>query len=139
MNNKDNNTRSHNHSCCMHEEHHKHHHTSKGAPQKGGKYDKVPEGYTGTVYTCPMHPEVRSPGPGSCPLCGMGLEPETVTAVDEGPNPELVDFNKRFWVGVLLTVPLLVLSMSPILASTKFGIFLVNAQLFGWNSFSERQ
>ena len=96
MNNKDNNTHSHNHSCCMHEEHHKHHHTSKGAPQKGGKYDKVPEGYTGTVYTCPMHPEVRSPGPDSCPLCGMGLEPETVTAVDEGPNPELVDFNKRF-------------------------------------------
>ena len=124
MNNKDNNTRSHNHSCCMHEEHHKHHHTSKGAPQKGGKYDKVPEGYTGTVYTCPMHPEVRSPGPGSCPLCGMGLEPETVTAVDEGPNPELVDFNKRFWVGVLLTVPLLVLSMSPIFGFYQIRDFL---------------
>ena len=124
MNNKDNNTRSHNHSCCMHEEHHKHHHTSKGAPQKGGKYDKVPEGYTGTVYTCPMHPEVRLPGPGSCPLCGMGLEPETVTAVDEGPNPELVDFNKRFWVGVLLTVPLLVLSMSPIFGFYQIRDFL---------------
>ncbi|MAJ64700.1 MAG: copper-translocating P-type ATPase [Micavibrio sp. TMED2] len=108
----------------MHEEHHKHHHTSKGAPQKGGKYDKVPEGYTGTVYTCPMHPEVRSPGPGSCPLCGMGLEPETVTAVDEGPNPELVDFNKRFWVGVLLTVPLLVLSMSPIFGFYQIRDFL---------------
>jgi Cu+-exporting ATPase len=108
----------------MHEEHHKHHHTSKGAPQKGGKYDKVPEGYTGTVYTCPMHPEVRLPGPGSCPLCGMGLEPETVTAVDEGPNPELVDFNKRFWVGVLLTVPLLVLSMSPIFGFYQIRDFL---------------
>jgi len=124
MNNKDNNTRSHNHSCCMHEEHHKHHHTSKGAPQKGGKYDKVPEGYTGTVYTCPMHPEVRLPGPGSCPLCGMGLEPETVTAVDEGPNPELVDFNKRFWVGVLLTVPFLVLSMLPIFGFYQIRDFL---------------
>lgn len=124
MNNKDNNTDSHNHSCCMHEEHHKHHHTSKGTPQKGGKYDKVPEGYTGTVYTCPMHPEVRSPGPGSCPLCGMGLEPETVTAVDEGPNPELVDFNKRFLVGVLLTVPLLVLSMSPIFGFHQIRDFL---------------
>lgn len=124
MNNKDNNTHSHNHSCCMHEEHHKHQHTSKGAPQTGGKYDKVPEGYTGTVYTCPMHPEVRSPGPGSCPLCGMGLEPETVTAVDEGPNPELVDFNKRFWVGVLLTVPLLVLSMSPIFGFYQIRDFL---------------
>lgn len=124
MNNKDNNTHSHNHSCCMHEEHHKHQHTSKGAPQTGGKYDKVPEGYTGTVYTCPMHPEVRSPGPGSCPLCGMGLEPETVTAVDEGPNPELVDFNKRFWVGVLLSVPLLVLSMSPIFGFYQIRDFL---------------
>ncbi|MAU40064.1 MAG: copper-translocating P-type ATPase [Kordiimonas sp.] len=108
----------------MHEEHHKHQHTSKGAPQTGGKYDKVPEGYTGTVYTCPMHPEVRSPGPGSCPLCGMGLEPETVTAVDEGPNPELVDFNKRFWVGVLLSVPLLVLSMSPIFGFYQIRDFL---------------
>ncbi len=121
MNNKDNNTHSNKHSCCMHDEHH---HTNKGAPQKGGKYDKVPEGYTGTVYTCPMHPEVRLPGPGSCPLCGMGLEPETVTAVDEGPNPELVDFNKRFWVGVLLTVPLLVLSMSPIFGFYQIRDFL---------------
>jgi Cu+-exporting ATPase len=54
----------------------------------------------------------------------MGLEPETVTAVDEGPNPELVDFNKRFWVGVLLTVPLLVLSMSPIFGFYQIRDFL---------------
>jgi Cu+-exporting ATPase len=54
----------------------------------------------------------------------MGLEPETVTAVDEGPNPELVDFNKRFWVGVLLTVPLLVLSMSPIFGFHQIRDFL---------------
>ena len=74
----------------------------------------MPEGFTGTVYTCPMHPEVRKAGPGSCPLCGMGLEVEAVSvADDEGPNPELVDFTWRFWVGVVLTVPLLVLSMSP--------------------------
>ncbi|MFT6510846.1 MAG: Cu+-exporting ATPase [Parvibaculaceae bacterium] len=54
----------------------------------------------------------------------MGLEPETVTAIDEGPNPELVDFNKRFWVGVLLTVPLLVLSMSPIIGFYQIRDFL---------------
>ena len=59
------------HSGCSH--HGDHHHKSGGEPVTGGKYDKVPEGFTGTVYTCPMHPEVRNPGPGSCPICGMGL------------------------------------------------------------------
>ena len=99
------------HSECGHHGHHDH---AGGPPVKGGKYDEVPEGFTGTVYTCPMHPEVRKAGPGSCPLCGMGLEVEAVSvADDEGPNPELVDFTWRFWVGVVLTVPLLVLSMSP--------------------------
>ncbi|MGB1088179.1 MAG: copper-transporting P-type ATPase, partial [Alphaproteobacteria bacterium] len=100
-----------NHSDCVH---HGHHDNAGGPPVKGGKYDEVPEGYAGTVYTCPMHPEVRKAGPGSCPLCGMGLEVEAVSvADDEGANPELVDFTRRFWVGVVLTVPLLVLSMSP--------------------------
>jgi len=87
---------------------------------KGGQYDTVPAGFTGTVYTCPMHAEVRHPGPGSCPLCGMGLEPETFSLEDEGPNPELVDFTRRFWVGAVLTVPLLVLSMGPYLGFVYF-------------------
>lgn len=101
------------HSGCSHHEHHDHH-KSGGEPEKGGKYDKVPEGYTGTVYTCPMHPEVRNPGPGSCPICGMGLEADTSTGTgDEGPNLELIDFTRRFWVGAVLTVPLLILAMSP--------------------------
>ena len=52
----------------------------------------------GTIYTCPMHPEIRQVGPGSCPICGMALEPETVTA-DAGPNPELADMTRRFWIG----------------------------------------
>src|ERR1700752_3583071 len=51
----------------------------------------------GTIYTCPMHPEIRRPGPGSCPICGMALEPETVTA-ETGPNPELADMTRRFWI-----------------------------------------
>ncbi len=69
--------------------------------------EHVPEG---TVYTCPMHPEVRQVGPGSCPICGMALEPEIATA-DVGPNPELVDFTRRFWIGTALTLPVLVLAM----------------------------
>mgnify|MGYP001317912959 CR=1 FL=1 len=101
------------HTGCSHHGHHDHH-KSGGEPEKGGKYDKVPEGYTGTVYTCPMHPEVRNPGPGSCPICGMGLEADTSTGTgDEGPNLELIDFTRRFWVGAVLTVPLLILAMSP--------------------------
>ncbi|HEX6866052.1 MAG TPA: YHS domain-containing protein, partial [Caulobacteraceae bacterium] len=64
----------------------------------------------GTIYTCPMHPEIRQEGPGSCPICGMALEPETVTA-DTGPNPELADMTRRFWIGLVVTLPLLVLEM----------------------------
>ena len=74
----------------------------------------------GTIYTCPMHAEVRHPGPGSCPICGMGLEPATVSAEDEGPNPELVDFTRRFWVGAVLTIPVLILAMGPFVGFTFF-------------------
>jgi len=64
----------------------------------------------GAIYTCPMHPEVRQEGPGSCPICGMALEPETVTA--EAPvNHELIDFTRRLWVGAVLTLPVLALEM----------------------------
>ncbi|MGZ3234303.1 MAG: copper-transporting P-type ATPase [Croceibacterium sp.] len=73
----------------------------------------MPEGYTGTVYTCPMHPQVRGTAPGSCPICGMALELESAAIGEEGPNPELADFTRRFWIGTVLTVPLLVLTMGP--------------------------
>lgn len=64
----------------------------------------------GAIYTCPMHPQIRQEGPGSCPICGMALEPETVTA--EAPvNHELIDFTRRFWVGLVLTLPVFVLEM----------------------------
>ena len=69
--------------------------------------EPVPEG---TIYTCPMHPEVRQIGPGSCPICGMALEPEIATA-DTGPNPELLDMSWRFWIGTALTIPVVVLEM----------------------------
>jgi len=71
------------------------------------KPEPVPEG---TIYTCPMHPEIRRPGPGSCPICGMALEPELV-AQDPGPNPELVDMTRRFWIGTALALPVVALEM----------------------------
>ena len=61
-------------------------------------------------YTCPMHPEIRQMGPGACPICGMALEPVTVTA-DMGPSAELRDMTRRFWIGTVLTVPVIVLEM----------------------------
>ena len=67
----------------------------------------------GAKYTCPMHPEIVRDAAGDCPKCGMALEPMGVPAADEGPNPELIDFKRRFWVGAVLTVPLLVLTMGP--------------------------
>ena len=59
---------------------------------------------TRTVYTCPMHPEIVRDAPGSCPICGMALEPRTVTAEEEA-NPELVDMTRRFWVSVASPLP----------------------------------
>ena len=69
--------------------------------------ESVPEG---AIYTCPMHPEIRQEGPGSCPICGMALEPEVVTA-DTAPNPELADMTRRFWIGLALALPVFLLEM----------------------------
>jgi heavy metal translocating P-type ATPase len=70
----------------------------------------APEIPEGAFYTCPMHPEIRQPGPGACPICGMALEPELVSA-DTAPNPELTDMTYRFWVGLALTAPVFLLEM----------------------------
>ena len=67
----------------------------------------IPEG---TIYTCPMHPEIRQVGPGSCPICGMALEPVLVS-LDAGPNEELIDMTRRFWIGLALTIPVFILEM----------------------------
>ena len=86
------------------------------------KFESSPESYLegqqtltatppGTIYTCPMHPEVETIGPSDCPLCGMALEPMGLPDPDAGPNPEFVDFRKRFIIGALLTVPLFLISM----------------------------
>jgi Cu+-exporting ATPase len=90
------------HDHCCHGDH--------AEPEPGKNYDHVPEDFDGTVYTCPMHPEVREPGPDDCPLCGMALEPETVSLEPED-TAELDDMTRRFWIGAALTVPILVLAM----------------------------
>jgi P-type Cu+ transporter len=64
----------------------------------------------GAIYTCPMHPQIRQVGPGNCPICGMALEPE-VASLDAPPNAELADMTRRFWVGLVLALPAVVLEM----------------------------
>ena len=81
----------------------------------GGNHDSVPADHKGVVYTCPMHPGVRQTHPGSCPICGMGLELESAAMAEESRNPELVDFTRRFRVGAVVTIPLLLLAMGPLL------------------------
>ncbi|MDH2399627.1 heavy metal translocating P-type ATPase [Bradyrhizobium sp. SSUT18] len=75
----------------------------------------APEMPADTIYTCPMHPDVRQVGPGSCPICGMALEPE-VASLDTGPNPELADMTRRFWIGGALALPAVALEMGGHLA-----------------------
>tara|TARA_R110000868_G_scaffold211862_1_gene461863 strand:+ start:999 stop:2270 length:1272 start_codon:yes stop_codon:yes gene_type:complete len=76
----------------------------------GDKSKPEPTAAPGAIWTCPMHPQIRQEGPGTCPICGMGLEPEE-PSLDDGPNPELVDFTRRLWVAGVLAVPLLAISM----------------------------
>jgi heavy metal translocating P-type ATPase len=92
---------------------------------------KQPEMPAGTIYTCPMHPEIRQVGPGSCPICGMALEPEMVTA-DAAPNPELADMTKRFWIGLVLSLPVLALEMGGHLTNLHM---LLGAKISSWIQF----
>ena len=75
-----------------------------------GKPHPEPTATPGAMWTCPMHPEIRQERPGTCPICGMALEPEE-PSLDDAPNPELVDFTRRLWVAGALTIPLLIVSM----------------------------
>jgi Cu+-exporting ATPase len=98
------------------------------SPDDAPPAEPVPEG---TIYTCPMHPEIRQIGPGSCPICGMALEPELVTA-DDGPNPELADMSRRFWIGLALALPVFLLEMGAHVA----GLHLFSPQLSNWVQFA---
>ncbi|MEH2564635.1 heavy metal translocating P-type ATPase [Bradyrhizobium sp. AZCC 2289] len=82
----------------------------------------------GAIYTCPMHPEIRQAGPGSCPICGMALEPDVVS-LDTPPNPELADMTRRFWVGLVLALPAVVLEMGGHLIG---GHGLIDQTLSNW-------
>ena len=89
------------------------------------KAEPVPEG---TVYTCPMHPEIRQVGPGSCPICGMALEPVLVSLEAE-PNVELIDMTRRFWIGLVLAIPVFILEMGGHL----FGLtHVIGQQVSNW-------
>ncbi len=82
----------------------------------------------GTIYTCPMHPEIRQVGPGSCPICGMALEPDVVS-LDAQPNAELADMTRRFWIGLVLSVPPVVLEMGGHVAGSHG---LIDSTLSNW-------
>ena len=100
----------------------------------------------GTIWTCPMHPQIRWDHPGNCPICGMALEPLEPT-VDEAPNPELIDMSRRFWISTLLTFPLVILAFGaelgwqPIPMTTSMLLQLALATpvvLWGGRPFFER-
>ncbi len=107
------------------------------------KFDANPQAYSGgrsmpepmpdgSLYTCPMHPEIVQVGPGNCPICGMALEPMGIPPSDAGHNPELVDFSRRLWVAAPLSIILLVVEM----ADHLFGINLVPfipPKILGWS------
>lgn len=108
-----------------HEGHaHGHHHHEKPAAKAG--VTSTPG--EGVIYTCPMHPQIRQIGPGTCPICGMTLEPEVATEAT-GPSAELVDMTRRFWIGLVLTLPVLALEMGGHLTNLHM---LLGAQLSNW-------
>ena len=108
-------------------DHHAHHGTGHECGHKHPEMPKTPakapvlQAPAGTIYTCPMHPEIRSPEPGSCPKCGMALVP--VAGTGEADDSELLDLTRRLWVGVALSIPLVVLAMSPMIGiHDPFGL-----------------
>ena len=86
-----------------------------------------PKATPGAIWTCPMHPQIRQEGPGTCPICGMALEPEE-PSLDDAPNPELVDFTRRLWVAGVLTIPLLIVSM----VAEMLGLHIVPPASSAW-------
>jgi Cu+-exporting ATPase len=90
----------------------------------------APAADPGAVYTCPMHPEIRQIGPGSCPICGMALEPAAVT-LDEGPNVELIDMTRRFWIAAALGFPVMAFAMAEMVAPSAIHA-RVNLRMADW-------
>ncbi|WP_037141738.1 copper-transporting P-type ATPase [Rhizobium sullae] len=101
------------------------HHGGEKAADSTGAGPKAPEG---VIYTCPMHPQIRQHGPGTCPICGMTLEPEVTTA-EARPSTELADMTRRFWIGLVLSLPVLALEMGGHLTNLHM---VLGAQLSSW-------
>ncbi len=91
---------------------------------------KAPAVVPGAIYTCPMHPDVQQDKPGTCPICGMALEPEMPSA-DTAPNAELIDMKRRFWIGLVLALPVFALEMG----SHLLGLHLLDHQTSNWVQF----
>ncbi len=113
-----------------HHEHkgHDHHHHANQNAKRAEAIGKQGSQQDGVIYTCPMHQQIRQLGPGNCPICGMTLEPEVVTA-DTGPSAELVDMLRRFWIGLVLTLPVLALEMGGHLTNLHM---LLGPQMSNW-------
>jgi P-type Cu+ transporter len=109
----------------------KHHHAAQGhgREQRSVEPSQAPVP-AGTIYTCPMHPQIRQVGPGHCPICGMALEPELAAQI--GPNPELVDMTRRFWIGLVLSIPVVALEMGGHLVNLHM---LLGGNLSNWLQF----
>ncbi|HET6912371.1 MAG TPA: heavy metal translocating P-type ATPase [Rhodanobacteraceae bacterium] len=99
--------------------------------KREAKQEKVPDG---TIYTCPMHPEVQQIGPGSCPKCGMALEPMLPSASDEGEDNELRVVRRKFWMAVVFAVPLLLVAMVPHFTGMQFD--MTTARALRWIEFA---
>ncbi len=95
----------------------------EASPEQFLQDQPPPEASPSGIYTCPMHPEIIQDGPGSCPICGMALEPRTVSIEDE-ENPELVDMSRRFWFAAALTIPLLIVAMGDMVTGEFFSELL---------------
>ena len=105
------------HSCCSHGG------VKKSAAEK-------PPADPDAIYTCPMHPEIEQVGPGDCPICGMDLEPKFVDMADEGDEQQYRDMLRRFWVGTILSLPLLMIAMGPMIGFNLAEY--MSDQVFGW-------
>jgi Cu+-exporting ATPase len=105
-----------------------HHHGHDAQATLAAEKSPVTDQTEGVIYTCPMHPQVRQIGPGNCPICGMTLEPEVVTA-ETGPSAEYLDTRRRFWIGLVLSVPVLMLEMGGHLTNLHM---VLGAQTSNW-------
>ena len=108
--------------------HHHHRHNAQGENQARTQKRAVAAQAEDAIYTCPMHPQVRQVGPGNCPICGMALEPEIATN-ETGPSPELADMRRRFWISLVLAMPVLILEMGGHLVDLHM---LLTPQMSNW-------